>query len=661
MIMNRKNILFIAASIMAASCTNDIASSVNPSDEEAGISTYVRFRGFVDANSDISTRATVEKDGYRHIGSFWQAGDAIGIFPYSPVANSQLKYTMTNFYTYAEMHEPTADNSHGIAFTENSPMGQDAAGHVAGNLNQTSDHQDKNCIAKFDGEGFGLIDGETYLAYYPYDETSDGHDQQNFCKHIPNIRFDGQKQYGNDNVSYLSNYLYLYGEPAAPINGSIPIWMNPATAILKVTFDGVPKGHKFTQAQVYVEMQDEATDSLFYKEATMDITDWGKMAAKRNSEGKFDKSNQYLTVDLYDEQGNRGMEPYGEESWEDDWYLLSIYMMVPPTYIGDRDIKFSAYDATDNVYYTFTIENNSLLFMNKGVALGGVNWNPNVEPIAGFCAGVVYSSQTYVEKEYEPLKTTTVEWHPVLPGYYAWGETVPEGEADVSNVNNSLYNNHVYGDLDDDTKKDFCWETYKWVKATGEYPNAQDNISKYQIDDDGQFAGHENSWYERDDVNRSWTFKGDGLDRLRAEDDAARAQLGGEWRIPTEAEFEELRNECTWTWVEEDSKYLLPGYEVTDKQGHTLFLPAAGAKRYEKSSGKNEFLPAWQYKVAGAYWTANLSISTLSAQSFTFTNGRIEGGSPFRYYGLGIVPVRSIKGNESLSYEGYATWKKKRQ
>lgn len=654
--MNRKNILFVVASIMVASCTNDIASSVNPSDEEAGISTYVRFRGFVNANNGLTTRATMERpygDDDIHIAPFWNVGDAIGIFPYSPVANSQLKYTLQQFYTFNELHQPTAEHPDGIAWTENSPMGQDAAGHVAGHLNQT-DYEDKNCVAKFDGEGFGLIDGETYLAYYPYDDKSEGFDQQDFCKHIPNIRFDGQKQYGNGSVSHLADYLYLYAEPTAPVNGSIPIWMNPSTSILVINAE-VPLGHKFTQAQMYVEMQDESTDSLFYKEATMDITDWGKFAAERNSEGKFDKGNQYLAVDLYDNSGNRGMEPSYDEFLDEGIGKLVVYMMVPPTYIGNKEIKISLYDATENVNWTTT----TTIFHDDQLSNGGVNWNPNVEPIDGFCAGVVYS--VYNFKLDEPLRTTSVEWHPVLPGYYAWGETVPEGEADASNVNNSLYNNLVYGDPDDDTKKDFCWETYKWVKASGEYPDPEDNIFKYQIDDDGQFTSRENLWYERDDVNKSWTFIGDGLDRLKAEDDAARAQLGGEWRIPTEAEFEELKNECTWTWVEEDSKYLLPGYEVTDKQGHTLFLPAAGGKCYEKSSGNNEFLPALQYKKVGAYWTANLSISTLYAQSFTFTNGRIEGGSPYRYYGLGIVPVRTIKGNESLSYEGYATWKKKRQ
>ena len=30
--------------------------------------------------------------------------------------------------------------------------------------------------------------------------------------------------------------------------------------------------------------------------------------------------------------------------------------------------------------------------------------------------------------------------------------------------------------------------------------------------------------------------------------DVARAQWGGSWRMPTNAEFEELINRCTWTW-----------------------------------------------------------------------------------------------------------------
>lgn len=47
---------------------------------------------------------------------------------------------------------------------------------------------------------------------------------------------------------------------------------------------------------------------------------------------------------------------------------------------------------------------------------------------------------------------------------------------------------------------------------------------------------------------------------------------GGDWRIPTVAEFQELRNHCIWTWTDIESQ---SGYLVTSaKNGNSIFLPA---------------------------------------------------------------------------------------
>ena len=42
--------------------------------------------------------------------------------------------------------------------------------------------------------------------------------------------------------------------------------------------------------------------------------------------------------------------------------------------------------------------------------------------------------------------------------------------------------------------------------------------------------------------------------------DAARANWGGSWRMPTEREMEELVNKCTWTWTTLSG---VKGYKVT--------------------------------------------------------------------------------------------------
>ena len=58
--------------------------------------------------------------------------------------------------------------------------------------------------------------------------------------------------------------------------------------------------------------------------------------------------------------------------------------------------------------------------------------------------------------------------------------------------------------------------------------------------------------------------------------DAARANWGGSWRLPTEEEFQELLDNCNWTWTTLNGK---AGYKVVSKKtGNSIFVPAAGGR-----------------------------------------------------------------------------------
>ena len=91
----------------------------------------------------------------------------------------------------------------------------------------------------------------------------------------------------------------------------------------------------------------------------------------------------------------------------------------------------------------------------------------------------------------------------------------------------------------------------------------------------------------------------DQLTQLLAEDDAATANWGAGWRMPTNAEWTELVNTCTWTRTILNS---VAGYQVTAPNGNSIFLPYAG---YKNDQGL-------QYAdMAGYYWT-----STIAAESY---------------------------------------------
>ncbi len=113
--------------------------------------------------------------------------------------------------------------------------------------------------------------------------------------------------------------------------------------------------------------------------------------------------------------------------------------------------------------------------------------------------------------------------------------------------------------------------------------------------------------------------------------DAAYTLWGGTWRMPTNAEINELISNCTWTW--DDTK---KGSTVTSRTtGKSIFLYAGGMYSGTILS---------QADTNGYYWTSNAdqTDTELRCGDLTFTStasGSI--GRTYRYKGLLIRPVRT--------------------
>jgi hypothetical protein len=84
----------------------------------------------------------------------------------------------------------------------------------------------------------------------------------------------------------------------------------------------------------------------------------------------------------------------------------------------------------------------------------------------------------------------------------------------------------------------------------------------------------------------------DNLTTIQSEDDAATANWGSGWRMPTKEEFEELYINTTVTWVTKDG---VNGRLFTATNGNSLFFPAAGCR------GSNGLYDDGSY---GSYWTS---------------------------------------------------------
>ena len=161
--------------------------------------------------------------------------------------------------------------------------------------------------------------------------------------------------------------------------------------------------------------------------------------------------------------------------------------------------------------------------------------------------------------------------------YFAWGETEP--------------------------KEYYDWSTYKWCNGS------KTTMTKYCI----------NSEYGTIDNKKE----------LELSDDAAYANWGGNWRMPTTKEQDELREQCIWTWTTLNE---VNGYNVTSKSnGNSIFLPAAGSLA---EGGLEEAGIGF----IGDYWSSSLGLSHIAYGLF-FVSDDMRRNNYYRYLGKPIRPV----------------------
>lgn len=137
-----------------------------------------------------------------------------------------------------------------------------------------------------------------------------------------------------------------------------------------------------------------------------------------------------------------------------------------------------------------------------------------------------------------------------------------------------------------------------------------------------------------------YNYNTDEKTTLEPGDDVVHIKWGGEWRMPTEAEFTELKNNCSWEWTTQNG---VKGYKVTsNKSGytnHSIFLPAAGY--YDDSTIRNNGSNGYYF---GYYWSSSLN-DEVSRNAwclfFNTVNMPFNYGSyPYaRYFGLTVRPV----------------------
>ena len=173
--------------------------------------------------------------------------------------------------------------------------------------------------------------------------------------------------------------------------------------------------------------------------------------------------------------------------------------------------------------------------------------------------------------------------------YFAWGETQPK----------EVYN----------------WSTYQYCDG-----------NRYTL-----------TKYCGDSIYGNGGFT-DSLITLLPEDDAATANMGAGWRMPTSVEWAELYNNTTNTWTTQNGVY---GRLFTAPNGSTLFLPDAGY-RYD-----GDLLDAGSI---GYYWSSSLNTADPDcAKHFGFNSDYYSVDYNGRRFGYAVRAVRSSSQSSSFT------------
>ena len=587
-------VLGITAIFALSSCNEDrIISSI-----QLVKSISVTGRDFQIGES--STRATYTDDINYHF--YWTEGDTIGIYP---VGGDQIAFPISS-----------------------------------GEGNRT---------ALFDGGAWSLRTSFSYSAYYPFSASNYDVNETS----IP-VKYTGQTQNGNGSLDFLDRYDYQASVATRPdAEGNINIEMNHLGCFVSFNL-------------------------------TLPIADTIKSITLVNSKtpfilsGKYDLTKGSISI-TPDVTSSTIIIPLSNTVTTED-KVLTVYVMMAPQDLSASEIEILIEGTTYKSYLT-TVSGKKMLagkaYSYKASVLSGINFNGSVVVwdgdglektieldktevyiLAGDTtsiyaihknSGVVVDGDVQWSSSDESIATVSNEGIitakckgtcfvtatigsiqsscvVVVVGadgkengrdYVDLGLSVKWATFNVgANAPATIGSLFAWGELDGKLYSEKIsysnWSNYKWCNGSS------NSITKYNIASDDYRTAYYNTI-------------------LEPEDDVAHIRWGGNWRMPTKEELEELLNNCTWYWIygNSDDIYSTRGYIVTSKKpGYT---------------DRSIFIPFTNQYFSSYYWSSTLSTSRAThAFSLFFQDERDFPPTVWAYFDrTAVMAVRPVISSET--------------
>ena len=315
-------------------------------------------------------------------------------------------------------------------------------------------------------------------------------------------------------------------------------------------------------------------------------------------------------------------------------------------------------------------------YLTKSVTATGIMTPVDIPAAATAATGYVYSYSglqvpqdgvttiivAIADKEYVYTSPTPI---PLQSGKYTTlGLIVGRDNLELASVNVSNWPNatnlpggvaalnivHEYVDMGLSVKWATCnigainptdyGDYFAWGETDTQYESLDPLIRRYNASGDPRAYDNTYKWCNGDPYNALTKYCNidtygnngftDNLTTLEPEDDAAHVNWGENWRMPTDTEWKELYNNCTFHWKTTADGYAHPGLLVVSEiNGNSIFLPAAGISL--KDIGTKCY-----------YWSSSLETDEpFGASNFEGSSGLYSYGPSYerRYQGMPVRPV----------------------
>ncbi|MBQ4407678.1 MAG: hypothetical protein II852_11815 [Bacteroidales bacterium] len=159
-------------------------------------------------------------------------------------------------------------------------------------------------------------------------------------------------------------------------------------------------------------------------------------------------------------------------------------------------------------------------------------------------------------------------------------------------------------------------------------------LSDYKFANGGKFSKYNSV--------KKFGVKGfvDNITVIQFDDDAATANMGKSWRMPTLEEWQELRAHCTWQWTDNYMDLGKAGYRIISNKNpdSRIFLPAAGGY-----CGICMNAPKTNY-----YWSSSLNAEIPSEAYCIYFSGK-DLQLPYEDYRYAIKPIRAVLSGDTTN------------